>query len=129
MRYVFPAVFEPEGTLYSVSFPDLPSCYTSGESLADAMYMAEDVLGGWLAWCEEKGESIPAASALSDIRAQSNALVSLILADTDVWRRANSEKAVKKTLSIPSWLNEAAEARSINFSQVLQKALRAELNL
>jgi len=129
MKYVFPAVFEPEGELYNVSFPDLPSCYTSGEGLADAMFMAEDVLGGWLAWCEGKNEAIPSASALSDVSAPGGSVVTLILADTDAWRRANSDKAVKKTLSIPSWLNEAAEARSINFSQVLQKALRAELNL
>lgn len=129
MKYVYPVIFEPENGMYNVSFPDLPSCYTCGDDLTDAMFMAEDALGGWLSRAEELGESIPAASAMADVPVPEGASVSLILADTEAYRRAHSEKAVKKTLSIPSWLNEAAEARSVNFSQVLQKALRSELGL
>lgn len=128
MKYVYPAVITPDDGMYSVDFPDLPHCYTRGDDLPDALYMAADVLGGWLSRAEEKGEAIPAASAsVSD--APAGSLVSMVLADTDRYRREHSEKAVKKTLSIPSWLNEAAEARSVNFSQVLQEALRARLGL
>lgn len=129
MKYVYPVIFEPEDGMYNVTFPDLPSCYTCGDDLADAMYMAEDVLGGWLSRAEEKGETIPPASDLAGVACPDGCTLSLVLADTEAYRRAHSEKAVKKTLSIPSWLNEAAEARSINFSQVLQKALRNELGL
>ena len=129
MKYVFPALFEQEDGLYNVSFPDLPSCYTCGDDMADALYMAADALGGWLSRAEEKGTPIPSASTLSAVVCPDGAVASLILADTDAFRRAHSEKAVKKTLTIPAWLNEAAEARAVNFSQVLQKALRAELNL
>lgn len=125
-KYVYPAVFEPEDGMYNVSFPDIPGCYTCGDNLADALYMAEDALGGWLSRAEEKGNDIPAASMLNDVQANGG-MVTLILSDTDAYRRAHSTKAVKKTLSIPSWLNEAAEARSVNFSKVLQDALCDQL--
>lgn len=128
-RYVFPAVFEQEDGLYNVTFPDLPSCYTCGDDLADALHMAEDALAGWLSRAEEKGESIPAPSPLNAIHVRDGITASLVLADTALWRRAHSEKAVKKTLTIPSWLNEAAEARSLNFSQVLQEALKKQLGI
>ena len=128
-KYVYPAIFEPEDSLYNVSFPDLPDCYTCGDTLADAMFMAEDALSGYLARCEEKNRPIPAASVLNGIVPVQGSVVSLVLADTEAFRRRTSEKAVKKTLSIPSWLNEAAEARHINFSAVLQQALINQLQL
>lgn len=71
-KYVFPAVFELEDGLYNVLFPDLPGCYTCGNDLADALYMAEDALAGWLSHAEEKGESIPRPSALNGIPQQKN---------------------------------------------------------
>lgn len=129
MKYVFPAVFEPEDGLYNVTFPDLPDCYTCGDDLADALYMAEDALGGWLSRAEERGAEIPAASTGKGIVPPPDGIVTLILADTDAYRRNHSEKAVKKTLTIPQWLNTAAENRHINFSQVLQDALRHQLGL
>jgi predicted RNase H-like HicB family nuclease len=129
MKYVYPAVFEPEDGLYNVTFPDLPNCYTCGDDLADAMYMAEDALGGWLSRAEENGADIPDASTNKSIALAPDAFVTLILADTDAYRRNHSEKAVKKTLTIPQWLNTAAEKRNINFSQVLQDALRRQLGL
>ncbi|MBP3410467.1 MAG: type II toxin-antitoxin system HicB family antitoxin [Clostridia bacterium] len=125
--HVFPAVFEPEGELYNVSFPDIPNCYTCGNDLADAMHMAEDALCGWLSRAEEKKAEIPSASEIGALQLPSGCFASLILADTDAYRRAHSSKAVKKTLTIPSWLNDAAEARGVNFSQILQDALRQNL--
>ena len=127
--YVFPAVFEPEDGLYNVTFPDLPDCYTCGDDLTDAMRMAQDVLSDVLADKEECGEKIPEATALSGHDAPAGGLVTLVYADTDAWRRAHNTKAVKKTLTIPQWLDNAATAREVNFSQVLQTALRAQLGL
>lgn len=128
-QYVFPAIFEPEDGMYNVSFPDLPSCYTCGDNLTDAMRMADDALCGWLSRAEEMGEAIPTASDVSALPRPSDAIATLILADTDAYRRTHSNRAVKKTLSIPSWLNEAAEAQGVNFSQVLQDALKQRLLL
>lgn len=126
-KYVFPAIFEPEDGLYNVSFPDLPGCYTCGDDLADAMHMAEDALGGYLSRAEEKGEEIPAASSMDAVERPQSGFVTLILTDTDAYRRVHSSRAVKKTLTIPEWLNTAAEERSVNFSQVLQEALKQQL--
>lgn len=128
-KYVYPAIFEPEDGLYNVSFPDLPDCYTCGDDLTDAMFMAEDALSGYLARCEEKDKAFPVASTLRDVVPTEGSVVSFVLADTEAFRRRTSEKAVKKTLSIPSWMNEAAEERGINFSQLLQEALRMKLGI
>lgn len=126
-KYVYPAIFEPEDGLYNVSFPDLPDCYTCGDDLTNALFMAEDALSGYLARAEEMRREIPAASAPGTISAPERCTVTLVLADTEAFRRRTSTKAVKKTLTIPSWLNEKAEAQHVNFSQVLQQALISQL--
>lgn len=128
-RYVFTAIFEPEEGMYNVYFPDLPSCYTCGETLAEALRMAEDVLGGYLSRAEERGEDIPQPREIAQTEIPENAKTSMILADTEEYRRVHSSRAVKKTLTIPSWLNEAAEQQCVNFSQVLQEALKQRLGM
>ncbi len=127
--YVYPAIFSPEEGRYNVVFPDLPDCYTCGDDLTDAMLMAQDVLSDVMSDKEETGEAIPEASAIGAVDAPSGSICSLVLADTDAWRRAHAVKSVKKTLTIPQWLNTAAEARGVNFSQVLQDALRAQIHV
>lgn len=128
-QYVYPAIFEPEDGLYNVSFPDIPDCYTCGDDLADAVHMAEDALSGYLARAEEMNWAIPNVSLMSEVQANKDCIVSLVLADTEEFRRRTSTKAVKKTLTIPAWMNEAAEAQHVNFSAVLQDALRQKLGL
>ena len=130
MKYAYPAVFtpEPEGG-YSVVFPDLEGCFTCGDSIEDAIYMAEDVLAFTLFDFEKEGKAVPQASKLSDLEVSDNEFASFIRCDTIEYQRMHNNKAVKKTLSIPEWLNEAAIARDINFSQVLQEGLKAELGI
>jgi len=129
MRYVYPAVFVPEDGLYNVTFPDLPDCYTSGDDLTDAVFMAQDILADVLADKEEQNGFVPNPSDLSTLTVPTGSTAALVAADTDAWRRAHSGKAVKKTLTIPQWLDTAAQVRGINFSQVLQDALRAQLGV
>ena len=129
MRYVYPAVFVPEDGLYNVTFPDLPDCYTSGDDLTDAMFMAQDILADVLADKEEQNGFVPNPSDLSTLTVPTGSTAALVAADTDAWRRAHSGKAVKKTLTIPQWLDTAAQVRGINFSQVLQDALRTQLGI
>lgn len=129
MKYVFPAILEPEGKMYNVSFPDIPSCYTCGEDLTDALYMAEDVLNGWLSRAEEKGEMIPEASAPCAVLVPAGCTMSLILADTEKYRRMTSNRAVRKNVSMPAWMADLADQRGINCSQVLQEALRERLGV
>ena len=129
-RYVFPAVFTAEESgLYAVNFPDLESCYTSGENLADAIKMAEDVLALTLYEYEKKKKTIPQPSAWRSIPIEENEFVNYISADTMHYQRKFNSKAVKKTLTIPEWLNELATAENINFSQTLQEAIEAKLGI
>ncbi|MDE6036620.1 MAG: type II toxin-antitoxin system HicB family antitoxin [Ruminococcus sp.] len=82
-KYVYPAIFTPEPNgLFSVDFPDVSGCYTSGESLIDAMEMAEDVLAMMLCFMEQKGESIPSATPIKDITTTGDSFATLIICDT-----------------------------------------------
>lgn len=128
-KYCYPAVFTPEDGGYSVDFPDLEGCYTCGDSLPEALEMAEDVLSMTLTLLEDERKPIPAPSGVEEMQHEPGEFVNLILADTTAYRKKNSNQAVKKTLSIPQWLNTAAEAANVNFSQTLQEALTAKLGL
>lgn len=129
-KYVFPVILTPEENgLYSANFPNLKSCYTQGENLADALNMSADVLALTLYDLEEKGKVIPTPTPINEIKTADGEIVSLIFADTIEYRKFYDNKAIKKTLTIPSWLNTIAEKNDINFSAVLQKALKKELSI
>lgn len=91
--------------------------------------MAEDVLCLMLYDLEEEGESIPPASEVSAIKTEKGEFVSLVSCDTLEYRQYYDNKAVKKTLTIPAWLNTMSEREGINFSAVLQSALKSELHI
>lgn len=128
MKYMYPAVFEREEGVVQVSVPDLPGCFTFGDTSEDAIEMAWDAASMWLALAEDKHEEIPVPSPLDKYKAK-NGFVNYIVADTDEYRMLNDNKAVKKTLTIPNWLNRKAEEAGVNFSQVLQSALMSLLNV
>lgn len=128
MKYVYPAIFTPLASgEYDVRVPDLPGCITCGKDLADAIEMAEDAISMWLCDAEDNQESIPSPS--EGLIASSPKFINLVVADTDEYRRQNDNRAVKKTLTIPNWLNSQAEKAGINFSQTLQTALKKQLNI
>lgn len=128
-RYSYPASITGAEDGYTVVFPDIPGCATGGKDLSEALLMASDALGLMLYDMEQSGAAIPAPSALGQIPAPADGFVNYISCDTDILRRRYGSRAVKKTLTIPEWLNEAASAAGINFSQVLQAALKEKLGL
>lgn len=128
-KYVYPAVFTLEEGGYSVDFPDLDGCYTCGENLEEAIYMAEDALSLMLLHLEREKKDIPEASKAYNISVADNSFVNYIRCDTIAYRKRNNNRAVKKTLSVPEWLNEAAVDAGISFSQVLQDALKEKLGM
>ncbi len=128
-KYVYPAVFTPEEGGYTVNFPDFESCYTDGDNLEDALEMAADVLCLTLYDMEERGETIPEPTTIKDVKVTGDQFVSLVNCDTVEYRKFFDNKAVKKTLTIPNWLNTIAERKGVNFSLVLQNALKQELNI
>lgn len=129
-KYVFPAVFTREDNgSYSVNFPDVKNCFTGGEDLSSAIEAAEDVLGTMLTFYEDEHRDIPDPSPLESIETSDGEFANYIACDTLEYRKKNNTRAVKKTLSIPEWLNELAMEKGVNFSQVLQDALKNQLGL
>ncbi len=128
-RYFYPAIFiyEP-GQEIAVDFPDL-GCATSGINDDDALLSARELLGCVLNGLEEDGEEIPAPTPLSEIKSKENERTVLIDVYMPSVRMANENRAVNRTVTLPAWLNAAALERNINFSQVLQEALKTKLNL
>lgn len=129
-KYAYPAIFTPaEEGGFTVNFPDLQNCFTDGDTIAEALEMAKDVLCLTLYGLEEDRKEIPQPSELSQIHAEQNEIVSFVACDTLEYRKFFDKKAVKKTLTIPNWLNIMAERNEVNFSAVLQEALIAKLHL
>ena len=129
MKYVYPVIFYPDNGAVGITVPDLPGCHTFGTDTADALLMAKDAIEMWLWDAENKDEDIPVATPINDIEIIKNQQLTLVAADTDEWRKAYDTKAVKKTLSIPSWLNARAEKANAPFSQILQEGLKEYLNV
>jgi antitoxin HicB len=132
MNLVYPACFYPcEEGGYTVIFQDLPGCVTEGDTLSEAMDMAVDAASGWLLDSIENNEQIPQASDIKSIVADEyeNGFVSLVSIDLDEYSKKYGDKAVKKTLTIPQWLNTLAERKGVNFSQILQTALKEHLGI
>ncbi|MCM1328381.1 MAG: type II toxin-antitoxin system HicB family antitoxin [Ruminococcus sp.] len=131
MKLIYPAVFEPleEQDGFCVSFPDLPGCVTQGDDLNDAVEMAIDAASGWVLDELEDGKDAPKATDVRDIEIFDNSFANLIVLDMDSYAEKYGSKAVRKNCTIPAWLNTAAEQANINFSAVLQSALKERLNI
>lgn len=135
MLSMYPACFykEKEGG-YSVIFPVL-GIATCGNDINEAMSMAVDCLAGYLYELKINKEKAPAAPDMDKINVNDeyddyeSAFVNMVTVDVDEYAKKHFEKSVKKTLTIPSWLNDLAVANGVNFSQVLQTALKDKLNV
>lgn len=128
-QYFYPAIFHTaeEGGFW-VSFPDIPECFTEGDTMEEAYQMAIDALGLALTDRLANHELLPAPSVPHEIVTDEPTSYPVIVQfDMDAYRRKHNSKAVKKTLSIPEWLNEEAMSMGINFSQTLQEALLAKI--
>lgn len=128
-KYVYPAIFTPEEAGISVEFPDVTGCFSSGETLAEAMDMATDALCLMLYHLETEGKRSPSVSKVKDVPIEGDQFVSLISCDTITYRKRFDNRAVKKTLTIPAWLNDMAERDGVNFSATLQGALKNQLHI
>lgn len=127
-KYYYPAIFTKEDIGFSVRFPDLPGCYTEGDSIEEAYKMSTEAIGLYVQ--NEEGSFVfPKASAPNEIELEKDEFLMLIEFDLMEYMKYTSNKAVKKTLTIPSWLNNLAEQNNVNFSNVLQNALMEYLNV
>jgi predicted RNase H-like HicB family nuclease len=122
MEYVFPALFHKnkDGS-YTITYPDLPGCISEGKNLANAIYMAESGLKQWLDYLIDKKEKIPAASHPDKVKSNKGALVNLVRVEL------KDEHAVRRTVSIPKWMDDKAISSGLSLSRVLQDALAERL--
>lgn len=116
----YPAIFTCEDGKYWVNFIDLKGCFSEGETLAEAMENSKEAMGLYL---EDLEEYPDCTTNLKSIKLKENEMVSFVSINMEEHKKKYENKSVKKTLSIPAWLNTIAEKENINFSQVLQKAL------
>lgn len=128
-RIYYPVIFHPEDRGYSVSVPDIEGCFSQGDDMNEAVAMAQDAMGLMLEEYFEEGRPLPAASAPSAFDLAPGDFVTMVEFDELAYRKRHEREAVKKTLTIPGWLNHMAEEQGINFSRVLQKALKKELGV
>lgn len=137
MLSIYPACYFRENNSYSVIFPDLNWLATQGNTLEEATSMAIECLAGYIYTCQKDGECIPPPSSITDISTTEIAseldlisydvFINMVSVDVDAYAKIHFEKSVKKTLTIPYWLNAAALEQGINFSQTLQEALLEKL--
>ncbi|WP_326492638.1 type II toxin-antitoxin system HicB family antitoxin [Alicyclobacillus dauci] len=129
-RYIYPAVFEPgEVSGFTVTFPDLPGCITEGATLEEAFSMAKEALELHLYGMEADGDEIPEPSVPDQSQLTQGAMMALVEAWMPVIRSKIANQSVKKNLTIPKWLADAADRADINYSQVLQSALKERLGI
>lgn len=128
-KLFYPAVFHraEEGGFW-VSFPDFPECFTEGDDMTRAYEMAVEAMGLALVSRKEEGEEIPSPTEIDKVDVEEGTLA-IIEFDILEYQKKHNSRAVKKTLSIPEWLNEEATAMGVNFSQVLQEALLSKLGI
>lgn len=141
MLSMYPACFFKEDKGYSVIFPDLNWLATCGDTLQSAMTAAVDCLAGYLYTCQQEGDTLPAPSSLEKIdpseiakelypnTSEIDVFVNMVSVDVAAYAKENFQKSVKKTLTIPTWLNKAALEKGINFSQTLQEALLQKIKM
>lgn len=129
-KLFYPALFHKaeEGGFW-VSFPDIPECLTQGDDMTQAYEMAVDALGLALVCREKEQQPLPVSSDPTTIIPEPDSFLVVIEFDMLAYKKRTNSHAVKKTLSIPEWLNEAAMSMDINFSQVLQEALLAKIQV
>lgn len=123
-EYVYPAIFHlNKNGSFTITYPDLPGCISEGKTLGNAMYMAQAALTQWIEYLLDKGQTIPSASTPKDIETTPEEFVNLIRADI------KDGRAVKRTVSIPKWMDDKVVESGLSLSRVLQDALKERLHI
>jgi predicted RNase H-like HicB family nuclease len=131
MTITYPVCFYPADDGITVDVPDLLGCVTCGQTMNEALFMAQEAIEGWLYTSIRDGEEIPQPTDYTKVKADEypNGFVSLVRADVDAYIEKYQKKAVHKNCTIPAWLNSLAEKKGLNFSFALQEGLKQQLNI
>ncbi|MCL6478894.1 MAG: type II toxin-antitoxin system HicB family antitoxin [Peptococcaceae bacterium] len=129
-RYIYPAIFDPcEEGGYTVTFPDLPGCITEGDTIEEALSMAKEAMSLHLYGMEDDGDSVPTPTQPEKVRVPEGGFISLIEVWMPPFRDKMANKAVNKMVTLPKWLKDLGERENINFSHILQEALKNHLGV
>jgi len=128
-RYMYPAIFSYAADGITIEFPDLPGCLPCGKTTEEALKNAKEAMALHLWGIENDNEPIPEPTSIDKIKLKQNQVVVLVEVYMPVYREALENQSVKKTLTIPLWLNKIAEEHHVNFSQILQAALKEYLGI
>lgn len=128
MKNSYPIILTPDNEGYTVYIPDF-DINTQGYDLTEAIEMARDAIGIMGIDMEDNNKALPVPSKIREVKLSENDIISLVDVDFLEYRRKNEIRTVKKNCTIPSWLCYEAEKANINFSQVLQNALKHELRI
>jgi predicted RNase H-like HicB family nuclease len=127
MKLIYPAIFHTDSDGVWVDFPDLEGCQSFGDNVGEALENAKEALEGYCITMLEEKHTLPKASEIKSLKTDSDSFSSLV--ETDLTTHLSKQKSVKKTLTIPAWLNDMAVERGFNFSAILQEALSNRLGL
>ena len=125
----YPVVFHPEEVGYSVYVPDIDGCFSQGDSMNEAVMMIQEAMGLMLEDYYLTSKPLPTPSLPDAIQLDAGDFVTMVEFDELAYRKRHENQAVKKTLTIPGWLNHMAEEQGLNFSRILQTALKNELGV
>lgn len=130
MRKIYPALIsvDPNGK-YIVRVPDIPGCMTTGRSTEEVFELIRDALAGCICTLEDVNEPVPEPSEIENVKHDPTEFIALIDVDTLAYREATETKAVRKNVSMPAWLSNMADKKGLNCSQILQDALKKQLEL
>lgn len=123
MKLLYPAIFTPfdDGSGFTVEVPDLPGCITEGDDLIEAIEMGTDAASGWILGEIEEGNGFPAAS--DNIKAPNGSFVNLLILDIDAYAKQYGNKAIRRNITIPVWLDTYAQKNHLSLSKVVQNTL------
>jgi predicted RNase H-like HicB family nuclease len=122
MEYVYPAVFHTnDDGSYTITYPDLPGCISEGKSLGNALYMAQEALKQWIEYLADKKQNVPLPSAADNIKPAGGEFVNFIRVEI------KDERAIRRTVSLPKWMDDKASETGLSLSRVLQDALAERL--
>jgi hypothetical protein len=128
MKQAYPVIITKDKDFFVASIPDFETG-TQGESLAEAIEMARDAIGMCGCYMQDEKKDIPIPTDIGNVTKEASDILTLVDVDFDEYRKKHEMRTVRKNVTIPSWLNEEAESANINFSALLQKAIKAELHL
>lgn len=128
MKQAYPVIINKDKDFFVASIPDFETG-TQGESLAEAIEMARDAIGMCGCYMQDEKKDIPIPTDIGNVTKEASDILTLVDVDFDEYRKKHEMRTVRKNVTIPSWLNEEAESANINFSALLQKAIKAELHL